>query len=169
MATTPQATVRAATEADLDALRAFPDADKADETLAAAARDEAVWAVVEADGEIVGSAVLDLVSELSPEVKRIWVPREQRRHGHGSQVVRWLEEHARGLGHDACHMAIDPNNEKAIPMAIELGYSATGDHLFVEQPDEVHGEQSPEQPAATEDQTGAEHYYAIYRRSLTMG
>lgn len=168
-----KAVVRAATEADLDTLRTFPDAAKLDETMAAADADEALLAVVEAGGQVVGSAMLDLVSKLSPEVKRIWVPQEHRRHGYGSMVVRWLEDHARSHGHDACFMAIDPNNAKAIPMAIELGYSATGDHLFVETPDEVHhrdttGSTNGAEGEQTPDDAGAGHHYAIYRKSLTM-
>ena len=160
MVTNVRPTVRPVAESDLDALRAFPDADKVDGTFAATGRDEAIWAVAEIDGEVVASAVLDLVSDLRPEVKRIWVPRAQRRRGLGSAVCGFLEERARQLGHSACHMAIDPENRMAIPMAIDLGYSVTGDHWFVENLDEVH-----------QDSTGAPMSgtnLAIYRKSLTM-
>lgn len=153
-------TVRAATEADAPVLGTFPGADKVEQTLAAAARGEAHYAVVEVAGRIVGSAVLELVSELAPEVKRIWVPRDERRKGRGSAMTTWLEDIARDLGHDACHMAIDPENERAIPMAIELGYSATGDHLGTTEPDEVHGHAEQGDPH--------EGPFAVYRKSLTM-
>ena len=153
-----EASVRHATTADLDTLRSFPHGEEVDVYFQAAGLKEAIWAVVEIKGEIVGSAVLDLISELRPEVKRIWVVTESRRQRVGSTLTRWLEDRARELGYDATHMAIDPNNEKAIPMAIELGYSATGDHLFVDQLDH----------SQVEDPAAASEHYAIFRKSLTM-
>ena len=155
---TPEAIVRPVIEADLDRLRSFPHGDEVDVIFQASELSEAIWAVVEVDGQVVASAALDLISELRPEVKRIWVAEEVRRKGLGSSLTRWLEDRARELGHDATHMAIDPNNEKAIPMAIDLGYSATGDHLFVDQPDH----------SQVEDPDQASEHVAIFRKSLTM-
>lgn len=156
--TNPEATVRNANAADLDMLRSFPHAEEVDVFFQAAELSEAIWAVVEVKGTVVGAAVLDLISELRPEVKRIWIATDARRQKLGSTLTRWLEDRARELGYEATHMAIDPNNEKAIPMAIDLGYSATGDHLFVDQPDHIQ----------VEDPETASEHFAIFRKSLTM-
>ncbi|MBO1031728.1 GNAT family N-acetyltransferase [Tessaracoccus sp. SD287] len=153
-----EARVRPASKADLDTLRSFPHAEEVDVFFQAATLQEAIVAVVEVDGTVVGSAVLDLISELRPEVKRIWVMTDARRQKLGSTLTRWLEDQARELGYEATHMAIDPNNEKAIPMAVDLGYSATGDHLFVDQPDTIQ----------VEDPEAASEHFAIFRKSLTM-
>ncbi|MGA4669832.1 GNAT family N-acetyltransferase [Propionibacteriaceae bacterium Y1923] len=155
---TPEAIVRPAAEADLETLRTFPHAEEVDVYFHAAELDEAVLAVVEVQGTVVGSAVLDLISELRPEVKRVWVVKSSRRRRLGSTLTRWLEDRARALGHEATFMAIDPNNEKMIPLAIDLGYSATGDHLFVDQPDQFQ----------VDDPSTASEHYAIFRKSLTM-
>ena len=56
------------------------------------------------------------------------------------------------------HLAVDPNNEKAIPLYVSLEYRPTGEHLFV--PD-------PEVPQVDESVQPAKHY-AIYRKSLTQ-
>lgn len=151
-------TVRDATEADLEVLRSFPHAEEVDVIWQATELQEAILAVVEVEGQVVGSAVLDLISEMRPEVKRIWINQDARRHGFGSTLTRWLEDRARELGNEATYMAIDPNNVKMIPMAIDLGYSPTGDHLFVDQPDHVQ----------VDDPEAASEYFAIYRKSLTM-
>ncbi|MGA4508665.1 GNAT family N-acetyltransferase [Propionibacteriaceae bacterium G1746] len=152
------ATVRAATQDDLATIRTFPHGDEVDVIFAATQVGEAIIAVVEADKQVIASAVLDLISPLRPEVKRIWVSESSRRRGLGTAMTMWLEQQARQLGFDATQMAIDPQNEKAIPMAIDLGYSATGDHLFIDQPD----------PFQVEDPEEASDFFAIYRKSLTM-
>lgn len=160
MAATERTIVRRATLADVEVLQSFPDADKVEETLAAADRGEVWYAVGEVDGRVVGAAVLDLVSELQPEVKRIWIVSDHRRQGVGSAITTWLEDKAREKGHEATFMVIDPENERMISMAVDLSYSATGDHIGLENPDEVH--------EAAESGDPAEGLFAIYRKSLTM-
>ena len=159
----PTITVRLATEADLEALRAMetrPEMHLTDDVFAGQSAGDAIFAVALADDVVQGSGVLDLrESDLQPEVKWLFVQPEMRRMGLGNKLTEFLEEEARKQGHAACYMAIDPNNEKAIPLAVELGYSATGDHKFVEDPDTV----QVDHPSLVSN------YYAVYRKSLTMG
>lgn len=155
---TTNATIRPATADDRETLSQFPLAEHVDQTLADAAAGNALYAVAEVDGAVVGAATLDLVHEVNPQITRIWVVKEARRGGVGSTLSRWLEDQARERGHDAVFMMIDPNNERAIPMAIDLGYSATGDHYFVGTPD----------PFQVDDPADASEYYSIWRKSLTM-
>ncbi|CAI9398842.1 MULTISPECIES: GNAT family N-acetyltransferase [Aestuariimicrobium] len=158
----PTILVRPATEADLEVLRSMetrPELHLTDDVFAGQRAGEAIFAVALVDGQVQGSGVLDLrESDLQPEVKLLYVVPGSRRKGLGVQLTEFLEEEARKQGYLACHMAIDPNNEKAIPLAIDLGYSATGDHKFVEDPD-------AEQVAHPSQ---VSNYYAVYRKSLTM-
>lgn len=111
-------------------------------------------------GRIVAVGFLDFIDEeLNPELKNLWVVPEARRTGVGSTLWRWLEEQAGEAGHQQVYLAVDPNNSRAIPFFLELGYSPTGDHLFVESP-EVHQVNDPSE---------ASHHYAIYRKSLLAG
>ena len=158
----PTIIVRPATEADLQALRAMetrPVLALTDDVYAGQQAGDAVFAVALVDDVVQGSGVLDVrESDLQPEVKLLWVQPGFRRMGLGQKLTEFLEDEARAKGFLACHMAIDPNNEKAIPLAIDLGYSATGDHKFVEDPD-------AEQVAHPSQ---VSNYYAVYRKSLTM-
>lgn len=154
--------VRPAQEGDLPALRAAdtrPESHLIDEVFAGQHSGDAVFAVAHDGDDVIGAGVLDLrPGDLQPEVKYLWVPRERRRQGVGAAVAAYLEDVARDKGFDACFMAIDPDNEQAIPLAIDLGYSATGDHKFVEAP--FFGELETHQEIS--------EYYAVYRKSLTM-
>ncbi|WP_203566776.1 GNAT family N-acetyltransferase [Aestuariimicrobium ganziense] len=156
------ATVRPVTEADLDQLRAMstrPELGLVDRSHEAQIRGEAVYAVAERDGAVLGSGVLDLTeSAEQPEVKLLFVEPGHRREGLGKALSEFLEAQAREQGFTECFLAVDPNNEKMVPMAIDLGYSATGDHRFVEDPDA----DQVNHPSL------ASSYYAIYRKSLTM-
>lgn len=154
--------IRRATKADQKALVAIAApslTDWIDHLIAGQEAGELVFAVAVLDSEIKGSGVLDLrESELQPEVKMLWVVPEARRLGLGRELSTFLEDEARDAGHTASFMAVDPNNEKAIPMVIDLGYTPTGDHKFVEDPD---AEQ-------VEHPSQVSNYYAVYRKSLTI-
>ncbi len=119
-----------------------------------------IFAVVEVEGVIVGSGFLDFVDEeLTPELKNLWVHEEARRQGAGRLLWRWLEARALEAGYSQVYLAVDPNNEKAIPLFLNLGYSPTGHHLFMEDPDE-HQVTDPSQVSS---------HYAIFRKSLLAG
>ena len=156
-------TVRRAETDDLDALVAAdprPELGLPARRLAEQEAGSGVFAVAEIDGEVVGSGFLDFNDEeLNPELKNLWVPPAQRRHGVGTALWRWLEERAAEAGHRQVFLAVDPQNFRAIPLFLELGYSPTGDHLFMETPDSYQVLE-PDQPS---------NYHAIYRKSLLAG
>lgn len=107
--------------------------------------------------DLLGSALLDLNSEMAPELRNMFVAPAARRRGAGKALSQFVEQKAREAGHTAVFLAVDPNNEKAVPLYISLEYHPTGEHLFVEEP-EV--EQVP-------DPSRASSHYAIYKKSLT--
>ena len=156
-------TVRRAQPSDLDALVAAdprPELGLPARRLAEQDAGTGIFAVAEIAGEVVGSGFLDFIDdELNPELKNLWVPPAQRRHGVGSALWRWLEERAAEAGHRQVFLAVDPQNFRAIPLFLELGYSPTGDHLFMETPDSYQVLE-PDQPS---------NYHAIYRKSLLAG
>lgn len=153
--------VRPVTESDLPSLRelqARPELRLVDEHFIASQRGELIFAVaVEAD-EPLGTALLDFSpGPLLPELRNMYVSPQRRRRGAGRALVSWLEQQARLNGHSAVHLAVDPNNERAIPLYVSLDYLPTGDHLFVadaEVPQVAHGVERSK-------------HYAIYKKSLT--
>lgn len=155
-------TVRRADEADLEFLRAHearPDLKLVDEHFAAQQAGDLLFAVALEDGTPLGTAILDFSSEeLNPELRNMWVYPQARRKGAGRALSQWLEGQARDAGHDAVYLAVDPNNEKAVPLYVSLEYHPTGEHLFVEDPEIVQVEEGV--PAST--------HYAIYKKSLTV-
>ena len=160
--TSNKVTVRRAEQGDLENLRRSeprPELALADRRFKEMTAGSRILAVAEVDGELAGSGYLDFVdAELQPEVKNLWVYPAFRRRGAGQALWTWLEQQARQAGHDEVFLAVDPNNSKAIPLFVQLGYSATGDHLLVDDPDS-HQVVDPEQVS---------NRYAIYRKSLTM-
>lgn len=153
--------VRRAEEADLPVLReiqARPDLNLVDKHSQAQAEGRLIFAIALDDGRAVGSALLDFESEqMLPELRNMFVIPEARRRGVGRALSRWIEDQARAAGHTAVFLAVDPNNEQAVPLYVSLEYHPTGEHHFVEVP-EV--EQVPDEERASE-------HYAIYKKSLT--
>ncbi|MEO7587593.1 MAG: GNAT family N-acetyltransferase [Arachnia sp.] len=152
--------VRTATEDDLPAIRQHlgqTDPRLVDEHLRLQHEGLMFFAVALDDDEIVGTALLDLNSEMAPELRNMFVATSARRRGAGRALSEWVEQKAREAGHTAVFLAVDPNNEKAVPLYVSLEYHPTGEHLFVEAP-EV--EQVP-------DPSRASSHYAIYKKSLT--
>lgn len=152
--------VRRAEEADLPALReiqARPDLNLVDKHFEAQAAGLLEFAVALDGDQPIGSALLDLDSEMTPELRNMYVIPGARRKGAGRELSRWIEDRAREAGHTAVFLAVDPNNEKAVPLYISLEYHPTGEHQFVETPD----------IAQVADDSEASQYYAIYKKSLT--
>ncbi len=152
--------VRTATEDDLPAIRQHlgqTDPRLVDEHFRL--QDEGLmFFILALDGdETVGTALLDLASEMAPELRNMFVAPTARRRGAGRALSQWVEQKARELGHTAVFLAVDPNNEKAVPLYVSLEYHPTGEHLLVAEP-EV--EQVP-------DPSRASSHYAIYKKSLT--
>lgn len=155
-------TVRRATEADLPSLRenqARPDLELVDEYFAAQEKGHLIYAVAAEDDELLGTALLDIVEgeRWIPELRNMWVYPNARRRGAGRALSTWLEQQARAAGFSAVYLAVDPNNEKAIPLYVSLEYHPTGEHIEVE---------VPEVPQVGEGVQPSSHY-AVYKKSLT--
>lgn len=153
--------VRSATEEDIPEILAHlakTDPRLVEEHFRLQAKGLMFFAVAhDEDEDLVGTALLDLDSEMGPELRNMFVSPKARRRGAGKALSEWVEQKARDAGHTAVFLAVDPNNEKAVPLYISLEYLPTGEHLFVDEP-EV--EQVP-------DPSRASHHYAIYKKSLT--
>ncbi|MCC2593276.1 GNAT family N-acetyltransferase [Tessaracoccus sp. OS52] len=153
--------VRRAEESDLPALREIqpnPDAELVDKYFEAQKAGTLIFAVAFDGAEPVGTALLDFDADgMTPELRNMYVPQKFRRRGAGRALSRWIEDQARAAGHTAVYLAVDPNNEKAVPLYVSLEYHPTGEHRFVENPD------IPQ----VADESEASQYYAIYKKSLT--
>lgn len=154
-------TVRRVEEGDLEYLRANqarPDLNLVDEHFRAQEAGDLIFAVAVEDGALLGTTILDFASEdLQPELRNMWVFPHARRKGAGRALSEWLEDEARKAGHEAVYLAVDPNNEKAVPLYVSLEYHPTGEHLFVDDPEVEQVEEGME----------ASDHYAIYMKSLT--
>lgn len=157
--------VRRATEADLPTLREHetrPDLELVDQHFKAQEEGRLLYAVAVDGDEILGTALLDLhvtdSDELTPELRNMYVYPNARRRGAGRALSQWIEQQAREAGFTAVYLAVDPNNEKAVPLYVSLEYHPTGEHLMVE---------VPEVPQVGDDQEASD-YYAIYKKSLTV-
>lgn len=156
-------TVRPAVEADLDHLRenqARPELDLVDKHFAAQQAGTLIYAVAVEDDTPLGTAILDLNPDersMVPELRNMYVYPGARRKGAGRALSTYLESRAREAGHSAVFLAVDPNNEKAVPLYISLEYHPTGEHLFVD---------DPEIPQVDDGQEPSTHY-AIYKKSMT--
>ena len=154
-------TVRRVEEADLEYLRAHqarPDLNLVDVQYEAQEKGQLIFAVALEDDVPLGTTVLDFSSEeLQPELRNMWVYPHARRKGAGRALSTWLEDEARKAGYEAVYLAVDPNNEKAVPLYLSPEYHPTGEHLFVE---------DPEVQQVDEDDMASTHY-AIYKKSLT--
>lgn len=153
--------VRRVEETDLPALRemqAYPVMALVDMHFEAQVAGDLIYAVALDDNTVVGSALLDFSdSEIVPELRNMFVIPAARRQGTGRALSTWIEEQARAMGHTAVYLAVDPNNEKAVPLYISLEYHPTGEHRFVE---------SPEVEQVSDRHLASQHY-AIYKKSLT--
>lgn len=154
--------VRPATDADLDALRANeprPELGLIDKHFEAQQQGKLIYALAfDADGPV-GTAVLDLDADnMTPELRNMFVYPHARRKGAGRALSRFLEDEARKRGFTAVYLAVDPNNEKAVPLYVSLEYHPTGEHLFVDEPE----------VQQVDDETQASEHYAIYKKSLTV-
>lgn len=155
--------VRRATASDLEALQANdprPHLGLPARRLAEQEAGTGILAVAVVDGSVVGMGFLDFVDEeLQPELKNLWINPDARRQRAGTRLWRWLEQQAADAGHRQVFLAVDPNNSRAIPMFLELGYLPTGDHHTVSDPD----------ASQVLDPSQVSDYYAIYRKSLLAG
>lgn len=153
-------TVRRVEESDLEQLQANyprPELPIGQRRFQEMAAGTGIFAVAEVDGQLAASGFLDFADEeLEPEVKNLWVFPAFRRQGAGQALWTWLEEQAREAGYKQVFLSVSPDNESAISLFLQLGYSPTGDHLIIADP-EAHVVADPDQVAS---------HYAIYQKSL---
>lgn len=90
-----------------------------------------------------GTVVLDLrPGPLMPELRNMYVYQHARRQGIGRLLDLHVEKVARDLGYEEIFLGVDPDNYKAIPLYLSLGYEPTGNHRIVadEAPEGLPGE-----------------------------
>lgn len=152
--------VRRVTADDIEVLRtlqARPELGLVDKHFEAQNAGSLIFAVAFNDSTPVGTALLDLAGdELVPELRNMYVYPSARRLGAGRALSTFIESEARTAGYTAVYLAVDPNNEKAVPLYISLEYHPTGEHIFVEDPE----------VQQVEGGTPSRHY-AVYKKSLT--
>lgn len=148
-------TIRPAGADDVPVLAAHepePGTSSVAEHLAAQEAGDAIFATAWAGDEPLGWCLLNLAEgELQPELSHLWVLPQARRRGVGRELTRWLEAQAAEAGFREVFLLVDPENSKAIPLYLDLDYSATGDHQL-----------------STDLATGKQGHHAIYRKSLTI-
>lgn len=92
-------------------------------------------AVTEKNGEIVGYGSLLRKPECSffaskgiPEINAIWIDEEHRRQGHGTALIRWIEDHAMREGYKQIGIGVGLYKDygPAQKLYFELGYSPEG-------------------------------------------
>lgn len=154
--------VRRVTAEDLDQLRAQqarPELGLVDKHFEAQQAGSLIFAVAFNDDKPIGTALLDLESEeYNPELRNMYVYPSARRLGAGRALSEFIEDEAKSAGFTAVYLAVDPNNEKAVPLYVSLEYHPTGEHIFVE---------DPEIPQVEEGIERSKHY-AVYKKSLTV-
>lgn len=152
--------VRRVTSEDLTSLRSKvqpAEMTPIDQVFADQAAGLLIYAIAVDGDEPLGTCVLDLEDGLlQPELKDMWVYPTARRRGAGRALSQFVEGEARDAGFVEVFLAVDPNNEKAIPLYVSLGYSPTGDHLFVEVAEEFQ----------VADPSLVSHHWSIFRKSL---
>lgn len=153
--------VRPAEAADLEVLRARqsrPDLNLVDQHFSLQQQDKLLFAVAFDGDEPLGSAIIEWEgAHLSPELRNMYVFPEARRQGAGKALTQWIEDQARRRGYSEVFLAVDPNNEKAVPLYISLEYHPIGEHIFVEDPEVIQTEETKPSPT----------HYAVYKKSLT--
>ncbi len=149
--------VRLVASDDLPALRAMEDRTDGfvcDLRFADAVKGSSHYYVAVRGTDLLGTVVLDLKpGPLLPELRNMYVYQHARRQGIGRVLDEFVEQVARDLDYDELFLGVDPDNYKAIPLYLSLGYEPTGNHRIV-------GGDSPE------GLPGEVFHDAIYRKRL---
>jgi ribosomal protein S18 acetylase RimI-like enzyme len=113
----------------LDTLRFHPHpftAAEAERIAAHAGRD--VYAVLEADGQLVAYGILrGWDAGYAVPSLGIAVRRDARGRGYGRQMMAWLASEARSRGADRIRLRVDPANGPARRLYESLGYAYAGE------------------------------------------
>lgn len=120
---------------DLPALRALEDRTDdyvCDRRFNQAIAGNSFYYIAIREGDPLGTVVLDLEpGPMLPELRNMYVYQHARRHGIGRLLDTHVETVARDLGYEEIFLGADPDNYKAIPLYLSLGYEPTGDHRIV--------------------------------------
>ena len=154
-------TVRLSTVEDLAPLHAreaHPDAHLAQRHFDRQEAGDYFFALAERGDTILGFCALDCDTSrpLCPELKSLWVYPEHRRQGAAAALTTFLEDRATERGFVEVFLRVDPDNEAAIPMYIDLDYGPTGDHVLT----------TYETVDAAGQRSTFEQRDAVYRKSL---
>jgi GNAT superfamily N-acetyltransferase len=77
----------------------------------------------------VGSVVLDLSAEPSPELKHLYVEAASRGRGTGTALCAWAEEQAAAVGFSAIYLGVGVDNDRARKLYERLGYRPLGESV----------------------------------------
>ncbi len=153
--------VRLVTPEDLPALRALEDRSDGyvcDRRFVEAQDGSSYYIIAIRGTDPHGTVVLDVSEgDLCPELRNMYVYQHARRQGVGTTLDEFVQRFARDLGFEEVFLGVDPDNYRAIPLYISLGYEPTGNHRRVET-GIVEGVDTPDDKAVYHD--------AIYRKSL---
>jgi len=157
--------VRMVNEADLPALRALEERsdDYVCDRRFAESLDGSSYYIVAIRGEDdpLGTVVLDVTeSDMLPELRNMYVYQHARRQGVGRLLDEFAVELATELGYEEMFLGVDPDNYKAVPLYVALGYQPTGDHRLARIDHVVEGVPSEEDKPVYHD--------AIFRKSLRI-
>jgi GNAT superfamily N-acetyltransferase len=120
---------------DLPALRALEDRAEGfvcDRRFTDALDGDSFYYIAFRADNPLGTVVLDLrPGPLMPELRNMYVYQHARRQGIGRLLDLHVETTARDLGYEEIFLGVDPDNYKAIPLYLSLGYEPTGNHRSV--------------------------------------
>lgn len=74
----------------------------------------------------VGTVVLDLASQHTPELKHLFVQEAARGSGVGTALCDWIEDHAARAGFDKLYLGVGIENHGARRLYERLGFRPTG-------------------------------------------
>ncbi|MDO5285655.1 MAG: GNAT family N-acetyltransferase [Actinomycetia bacterium] len=153
--------VRMVTSEDLPALRALEDRTDdyvCDRRFTEAAGGSCYYIIAIRGTDPHGTVVLDVSEgEMQPELRNMYVYQHARRQGVGTVLDEFVQQLAHELGFKEVFLGVDPDNYRAVPLYVSLGYEPTGNHRLSET-GVVEGVDSPDDKPVYHD--------AIYRKSL---
>ncbi|WP_354351140.1 GNAT family N-acetyltransferase [Pseudarthrobacter sp. PvP090] len=120
--------VRQCTDGDLAALEEAepPRSGIARYLLNQQAAGNIVYAAAWRDHQLLGTVVLDLRSDYTPELKHLFVQKSRRGAGAGTALCVWTERHAKRAGFDKLYLGVGVENHGARRLYQRLGFTFAG-------------------------------------------
>lgn len=120
--------VRQCTDDDLAALEMTepPGSGISRSLLQHQSADRIVYAAAWQMNQPVGTVVLDLISEHTPELKHLFVQEDARGGGVGTALCAWIEDHAARAKFDKLYLGVGIENHSARRLYEGLGFRPTG-------------------------------------------